>query len=326
MFKKVKGDFCLNCDTEVKGMNYCPECGQANDTRRLTFISLIGESLSNFLAVDGRIFRTISSVLTKPGQAARLYKEGKRMRFMNPVRFYFLASVLLISSIQFSRDKEIVKYKIDKDQIQAIERLSPEEKRNRQQKVVEQYQALEEPDFFDRFRALTNYLSLDPGENQAEAFVSLGIERSFWNEFAYAQAHKASKFAHNQEDNFEDFNRKLISQLFWILFLFIPLLGEILNLLYFRRDIYYPEHLFFTLYQQGLFFLIAFLLNLITDNEKVFIAFLLAFGLHLMLAMKNFYQQTWSKTVLKFILINIFGIAAFIGFFILALIFVFILL
>ena len=326
MFKKQKGEHCLNCETKIGDANFCPECGQANDTRRLTFLSLIGESLSNFFAIDGRVFRTISGVLIRPGKVALEFKAGKRMRYMNPVRFYFLSSVLLISSIQFSRDKQIVKSSLDKDDLEIIEKVSPEERAESLANTASDFKALDDPDVFDRFQFMTRYLSLSPESSESEVFEALSLEKSFWNEFAYAQAHKTSQFAHNQEDNFQAFNRKLVSQLFWILFLFIPLLGEILNIIYFRSDIYYPEHLFFTLYQQGLFFISSFILNLFTDNELVFTTLILAFGVHLLLAMKNFYQQKWAKTILKFLLVNFFGIAAFAAFFILALILVFILL
>ena len=68
MLKRQKGSECLNCGQDIGDSNYCSNCGQVNDTRRLTFIELIGESLSNFFAVDGRIFRTLRDVLIKPGK------------------------------------------------------------------------------------------------------------------------------------------------------------------------------------------------------------------------------------------------------------------
>lgn len=326
MLKKQKGDVCLNCGHPVKDLNFCPECGQANDTRRLTFIALIGESLSNFFAIDGRIFNTISGVLLKPGKVASDFKAGKRMRYMNPVRFYFLSSVLLISSIQFGSNQDIVKTSLSKEELEVIEKLSPEQREKSLLETRIKYKAKSDPGFSDRFNAFTRYLNASPESTEAEVFEALEVEAGFWNEFAFAQAQKASNFAQNQQDNFKDFNRKLISQLFWILFLFIPLLGVILNVIYFRSDIYYPEHLFFTLYQQGLFFISSFLVNLVSDNEIVFMVLTMAFAVHLLLAMKNFYGQKWGKTITKFLLVNLFGIAAFIVFFLLALVIVFILL
>ncbi len=323
MFRRQKGESCLNCGASVSGQNFCSECGQANDTRRLTFLELIGESLSNFFAVDGRVFRTIAGVLTRPGKVALEFKAGKRMRFMNPVRFYFLSSVLLITSIQLSRKGDIVQNSSNTEELAQLKKEGPMEQSQRLFDICTEFKKDENPGLMKRFRAMTNYLIVSPESSSEEIFLQLGLEPGFWNEFAFSQAKKASRFGRNQTDNLKDFNRTLLSQLFWILFLFIPILGLILKLLYWRRDIYYPEHLFFTLYQQGLFFIASFLYNLIFDNELIFILLINAFGIHLYFAMKNFYGQGWGKTFAKFLLVNLFGMLSFTAFFILALILVF---
>lgn len=325
MFKRQQGQNCLNCGTQVEGANFCSECGQPNDTRRLTFLELIGESLSNFFAIDGRVFRTVGGVLLRPGGVAQDFRKGKRMRYMNPVRFYFLSSVLLISSIQFSRNTTIVENSADLEEMADLEKMDALEQSAKLFDLAETFRAEEYPGFLKRFRTMTNYLIISPKSSQEEVFLQLDIRAGFWNEFAYAQAAKASQFGLNSQDNFKAFNRALISQLFWILFLFIPILGLILKLLYIRRDMYYPEHLFFTLYQQGLFFFLSFFYNLLFENQVLFQIIVVLFGIHLLIAMKNFYGQKWGKTVFKFLLVNLFGILSFAAFFMLALVIVFIL-
>lgn len=325
MFKRQKGQNCLNCGTNVEGANFCSECGQPNDTRRLTFLELIGESLSNFFAIDGRVFRTISGVILRPGGVAIDFREGKRMRYMNPVRFYFLSSVLLISSIQFSRNTNIVENSTNIEEMSEIQNMDAMEQSEMLYDLAYEFKHDESPGFLKRFRTMTNYLIISPESSQEEVFLQLEIEAGFWNEFAYAQAVKASKFGTNSQDNFKAFNRALISQLFWILFLFIPILGLILKLLYVRRDMYYPEHLFFTLYQQGLFFFLTFFYNIFFESQILIQIIVGLFGLHLLIAMKNFYGQKWGKTIFKFLLINLFGIISFAAFFMLALVMVFIL-
>lgn len=325
MLKREKGRVCLNCGAAIEGANYCPNCGQVNDTRRLTFGELIGESLSNFFAVDGRIFRTIAGVFLRPGRVAQEFAAGKRMRYMNPVRFYFVASLLLITSIQFSRDATILNADPENDSIEELKTMSEEERETARIKVIDGYLSEGKPNLLQKISGLTDLLVLYPDISQEEAFEQLGLSDSFWNRFAWAQSEKAAEFTRDQENNLESFNRYLISKLFWILFLFIPILGLLLKLIYFRRDFYYPEHIFFALYQQGLFFLLSTLYNVVFDNQVIFVLVLILFAIHLILSMRNFYNQSWGKTLLKFGLVSFLGLIAFTLFFILALILVFVL-
>ncbi len=329
MAKPVKGEHCLNCGTATGSANYCSQCGQLNDTRRLSFWELVSESLSNFLAIDGKIFRTLWRVLAKPGKVATDFKNGMRVTYMNPIRFYFLSSLLLITSIQLNRsDVEIIRFK-EGDQEYVPKKKDPSstssiERSLNLARISEDYKALEDPGLFERLDYLTDYLEESPQSSKAEIFGSLGMEDSFWNDFLYDQALKIEQS--RKEGDFSKFNNAFINKLFWILFLFIPVFGLILQLVYWRRDFYYPEHLFFTLYQQSLFFLGASIYNLFFRSPNVLIILMLGFGIHLLLAMRRFYQQSWRKTIFKFVLINISGIFTFGLFFILSAIVVFILL
>jgi len=325
MAKREKGTECLNCGHHLTDENnFCPNCGQVNDTRRLTTWELIGESLSNFFAVDGRIFRTIAGVFWRPGKVAMEFARGKRMRYMNPVRFYFVCSLLLITSIQLDREAAVINAATNDSDIEQIKSYSDWERDSMRLRVIDEYLAKDKPGVWSRFTSMTDLLIIEPQGKQDEVFAQFGLENGFWNEFAFDQAQKASQLARNQEDNFESFNRVLISKLFWILFLFIPVLGLMLKLIYFRRDFYYPEHIFFALYQQGLFFLASFFYNILFENPVIYVLIMVLFAIHLMMAMRNFYSQTWGKTVLKFGLISLLGLISFSIFFILSLIIVFI--
>ncbi len=327
MRKAVKGEHCLNCGHPTGEAVYCAQCGQLNDTRRLSFWELVSESLSNFLALDGKVFKTLWLLLSKPGQVAADFKAGKRVRYMNPIRFYFLSSLLLISSIQLNRNEaEIIRFSgsdaadlpIKKKESNSIER-SLELAR-----LKEAYQAESNKGPFNRLDYLTDYLEESPQSSKAEVFGAFGMEANFWNDFLFDQAVKVEES--RAAGNFNRFNRAFLSKLFWILFLFIPFFGLLLQVIYWRRDYYYPEHLFFTLYQQSIFFILAGLYNFLVENQTVFIVMMMLFASHLLLAMKRFYRQSWRKTLLKFTLINFMGIFAFAVFFVLAALVVFILL
>ena len=329
MAKPQKGEHCLNCGNQTGDDTYCSNCGQLNDTRRLRFWELVSESLSNFLALDGKIFKTLWLVMSSPGKVAVDFKNGKRVRYMNPVRLYFLCSLLLITSIQLNRsDAEFVQMRADGKEFLPQKTDKPKNSLETSldlARITEEYKNSTDRDLLDRLSVMSDYLDASPTSSKAEVFGSLGMEEGFWNNFLFDQALKIEDS--RKEGNFSKFNRAFLNKLFWILFLFIPVFGIVLHLMYWRRDYFYPEHLFFTLYQQSLFFLFAGLYNLfVPESPTVFTVLMVSFAIHLIIAMKRFYQQSWRKTLFKFSLINLLGIVAFGIFFLVSAIVVFILL
>ena len=133
------------------------------------------------------------------------------------------------------------------------------------------------------------------------ALDSLGYEYSLTNRFMYRQGAKVAEF------DTEEFNQYLFSKMFWVLFLFLPILASILKLLYIRRSFYYPEHLFFAFYNQSLFFILLSIAFLFNDTPEVVMLVLtfLSFGVYLFIAMRRFYVQSTRKTLLKFVLLNL---------------------
>lgn len=97
-----KAQQCPNCEQALQGEAYCPNCGQKNDLRRITLWNFISESLSNFFAIDGRFFHTFRQLFSAPGKVPKDFLHGKRNRYMNPIRVYFLSSLLLLFVLQIA--------------------------------------------------------------------------------------------------------------------------------------------------------------------------------------------------------------------------------
>ncbi len=69
------------------------------------------------------------------------------------------------------------------------------------------------------------------------------------------------------------------------------------------------EHLVFVFNTQTVFFLlllIFYLLNFMVDMENTAWVFLLVFLIYLYKAMRNFYEQGRSKTIVKYLILNSF--------------------
>jgi hypothetical protein len=89
----LSGQPCRNCGEPV-AQRHCPRCGQLAASFHRPFYALIAESISDSLALDGRIARTIPLLLFRPGRLSRQYSEGQRARYVPPFRLFLLSSLL----------------------------------------------------------------------------------------------------------------------------------------------------------------------------------------------------------------------------------------
>lgn len=89
---------CFSCEEPMVGL-YCYACGNKNDDYRRSIFRLIVEMFTNITALDSRVWRTLWTLLRKPGQVARDYADGARTRWTSPVRLFLAASLLLFGYI-----------------------------------------------------------------------------------------------------------------------------------------------------------------------------------------------------------------------------------
>ena len=88
---------CENCGTELRG-HYCSNCGQAAIDYRRSFRHVIVDVLDSFLNWDSKFVRTIGLLLWKPGWLTNQFVDGRRVRFLHPLRLYLLVSIVFFLS------------------------------------------------------------------------------------------------------------------------------------------------------------------------------------------------------------------------------------
>jgi ribosomal protein L32 len=84
---------CENCGTELRG-HYCSNCGQAAIDYRRSFRHVIIDVLDSFLNWDSKFIRTIGLLLWRPGWLTNQFVDGRRVRFLHPLRLYLLVSIV----------------------------------------------------------------------------------------------------------------------------------------------------------------------------------------------------------------------------------------
>jgi hypothetical protein len=92
---------CPNCGHQSE--HYCPHCGQKQHGEHPSLQRLARELAQETLSVEGRLFTTLRSVLTQPGQLTLDFLEGRRARHVSPLRLFLIvfAIFFLVSSEVF---------------------------------------------------------------------------------------------------------------------------------------------------------------------------------------------------------------------------------
>lgn len=84
---------CLNCGTPLDGA-YCSRCGQRALAAYPALREVASEAWEELSGYDGRFLRTFRTLLARPGTLTIDTLEGRRARYIPPVRLYLVASVV----------------------------------------------------------------------------------------------------------------------------------------------------------------------------------------------------------------------------------------
>ena len=91
---------CRNCGADVDG-EYCPTCGQETRLQLPTARVFLREAMGRYVALDGRMWRTLAALLFRPGFLTREYYRGRRRRYIRPARLFLVLSLGLFAAIRF---------------------------------------------------------------------------------------------------------------------------------------------------------------------------------------------------------------------------------
>lgn len=79
---------CINCGNEDTG-KLCSNCGQPLEVKRITFREGWSDFWDKMYGFDGQFLRTVRDVTIKPGEVAREFIRGNRVRYFGPIGYYF---------------------------------------------------------------------------------------------------------------------------------------------------------------------------------------------------------------------------------------------
>lgn len=317
-------DYCLNCHTIFKeSVKFCPQCGQRAKVTKITFKEFISELLSGLINYDSKLWRSLGVILSKPGKFPKDYINGKQARYMNPFRLYLNITVLFFllyglyntfnPSQAFTSNKEkstqkeqgIIIGETSAFSINALDSIISESSSD--QDLDSLNQTTKKHLFGDKILKIDSIQELGI-TNYNTAFTKLGLENTAWNRFLFKKVADIRFTIKNIGSEMDVLIGKFISQLSISLFILIPLFTLFFKIIYYRKHMYFMEHMVFIFNIQTCFMLLAIILLITTwisgSMADLWWLFPISFGIYLFIALKNFYNQGYLKTFIKYCILN----------------------
>jgi len=279
---------CANCEAPLNGQ-YCALCGQRARARMITVWQLLREVSEVLTTLDSRLWRTLTSLLFRPGRVTADYLKGRRVRYAPPLRMFLGASLVFFFAVAIGDRFDLgddVTVTVGDDQTTIIKDAetppetvpAPGDGKGAREAVIDAVRALEDEseqaDHSFRFtigdddeeadastKAESSTADATTGEETesedpcADIEISLSddmnLARDFLNEIRVTAI--CRKIV---DDHGASFGRALLDNIPIMMFLFLPLMAAVMKLLYVFTGRYYVEHLLFLVHYHAFFYLL----------------------------------------------------------------------
>ena len=316
---------CENCGVQLHG-HWCGQCGQGAVDYRRSFRHVVVDVLDSFLNWDSKFFTTIALLIAKPWRLTNEFLAGKRVRYVNPLRLYLLASILFFFVVNYGakglrfepgklnpKDREELKADLKdqdlppaaREKLEALLRESP----------------LPSSSSSMAPSPATNVPSPSPApetDKQKREYGKIGDRPFVMSDEAKSTTPFERWIEARAKDKMGEHGTKmglfiatLFSNLPYMMLCCIPLFAFVLKILYLRRHILYIDHLIYALHIHTFFYTGVMLIVLATVGLNraapgpiagwVIALLWIAFVVQIFLSIRRVYRQGWFISVFKFL-------------------------
>ncbi|MGH8169389.1 MAG: DUF3667 domain-containing protein [Steroidobacteraceae bacterium] len=291
---------CANCSTPLTG-KYCSQCGQRHHDRPVhDFWHFASEALEDLTHADSRLWQTLRALLFRPGFLTGEFLEGRRARYLPPVRLYLVVSLIFFVIVgldsRIANSYVVVSYSGHSFhyQVVPVDGASPPD-------TAAPTSAQAGP-----ANGLASLAPTPAARQQicerSETYIA---QHTGW--FArFAPRVLQSCLMALAKGGVEHFNDMVERNLERAMFLFLPLLALAMKPLYLRPARHYIEHLLFFLHNHAFLFVVlgaSTLVKLITSSslvlEPINTAIVIWIPMYFYLSMRRVYGQGRWLTLSK---------------------------
>lgn len=347
----VSTENCLNCGEVLTGQ-HCSHCGQRAKVRVLSLWGLTRDVLGDLVDWDSRVWRTLRPLAFKPGLLTQDYLRGRRANYTPPFRMYLILSVAFFLLASLGNDPGAA-FEVNADEsgpnlqlkvggedstepaaaatetgpapaapaapkldpetqrlIDTVVRRAPEKDRARVRAELETELGKLTPQEIAPVKKVLN----DPcsAENLKFEIGPLG------EKYGPRLREACSRIVADTPS----FGRALYENIPKMMFLFLPLIGVVLYVLYLGSGRYFVEHLLFVVHYHAFFFLGGLVILLLgrlatvtadtraggastLAEDVTIIAFILYAPYYLYRAMRRVYGQGRIVTLAKYSVLGV---------------------
>ena len=312
---------CRNCGAAVPG-KFCAECGQSGEVHVLSVGDVAHDIVHSVLHLDSSVWRTLRSLVLKPGELTNEFIAGRRQRYLPPFRLYLVLSVAFFALSAVLPDQPMLRVNEEGDTVFAPITLNlPDDGTEaddtaREAASREARQALEDlrsapdtPESIRRAAELATETRDGKGES-ARCNIDIGLPGIRRLTPLLQEACRKM-----EADGGRRLGDVFISTAPKLMFLFLPLMAALAMLFYWKPRRLYAEHLVMFLHVHAFVFLwlaVNTLINFVAALKLPLIGLLGFVGIPLIVyvpyyvfrSMRVVYGEGMVRTAVKFVVIS----------------------
>ncbi|MCK9688185.1 DUF3667 domain-containing protein [Scleromatobacter humisilvae] len=276
---------CRNCGAQAPS-KFCPDCGQETTLHPPTLGEFLHEFVGHYVALEGELWRTLWVLLRRPGRLTREYLDGRRRRYVLPLRLYLTASFLFFLVLKLTAGS-----------------LAPDTHVlvGQRQVTLAQFKAEAAAEAAAKASGATPATHHGPME-RAHPNCG-GASQPACGRIVGILDRGLAELQEHPQESMEHMRTHFLGWAPYAIFVLLPAFAGLMQLAYLGRRMTYGEHFVFSLHLHAFWFLALLVIALLPDSVSGIVW--LAVPAYGTWAMRETYGGRWLPTVLRAVLVSV---------------------
>lgn len=269
---------CRNCGVTLRDADrFCWSCGQDTAPHPPTAWEFLHEFITHYVALEGKLVRTLGMLLFKPGQLSKEYIAGRKNRYVLPLRIYLTASIVFFMAVKvigLGDGIKVVAADPDKPAVNVHVDTNAEPGGDKDEKTLTSA---------DLKKPAKQYIHCGDGEGMCGTIKEY-LEKKYKDQTV--------------EQMLKSIREKMFSAAPYAIFLMLPFFALVTRLIYWNRKLYYGEHLVYAFHVHAFTFIGLLLMALVPGSLDNWV--MLAMMIYYFIAQHRFFGGRWWATSLRY--------------------------
>ncbi len=297
---------CRNCDASLGDppSNFCPNCGQDTSPHPPSFGEFVHEFVGHYVALEGKLWKTLLKLLFLPGELTREYLQGRKQRYVLPLRLYLTASFIFFILIKVIGGSGFVTSTINGQPVTTSQALAQMEAQLAAQKKSDlSDQDAKELELLTKAAGNAHQIAEDEKAGKSRTANELFSCQSASTACVKTKAYMKEKYGNmTVTQAIDQIKGRVMSIAPYAIFLLLPVFAGMMQIAYRRRNMVYGEHVVFALHLHAFLFFMLLLQSVLPTAAKSI--FEIVVMLYSVVAMQRVYGGRWWATGLRYMAVS----------------------